>query len=84
MRVGRCKGCGQEIYWLQTRAGKSMPCDTDPVAYWAKPKAQGKVVLANGEVVSCVFTGNIDKSTGIGYIPHFATCPQADRFRRKK
>lgn len=83
MKNGRCKGCGQEVFWIRTSGSKTMPCDPDPVAYWEKAKAKGKVVLANGQVVSCVFDGDFNKATGIGYISHFATCPKASSFRRK-
>jgi hypothetical protein len=58
-----------------------MPCDPTPVQYWAKPKAAGKVVATNGEVVSCEFEGNQQDATGHGYISHFATCPKARNFK---
>lgn len=83
MKKGRCRGCGTEIIWIKTASGKSMPCDYDPVMYWQKDKALGKVITPNGEVISCVFDGDMDKATGIGYISHFSTCPQATSFRRK-
>lgn len=77
--MAKCKGCGAEILWI----GK-MPCNPVPVVYWEKPKAKGKVVTRNGMVLSCEFDGDIDKATGAGYIPHWATCPCADRFKRSK
>ncbi len=73
-----CKGGGAKIIWI----GK-MPCDPRPVTYWAKPKAPGKVVTPNGELISCVFEGDLQKATGVGYVSHWATCPQAGKFRRK-
>lgn len=83
MKRGNCRGCGADIVWIQTTAGKSMPCDPEPVIYWAKKGASGKVVTPNGEVISCVFEGDINKATGIGYISHFSTCPEAGSFRNK-
>lgn len=80
----KCRGCGESIVWIKTPAGKSMPCDSTPVTYWAKPKAAGKVVTPNGEVVSCEFEGDLHTATGIGYISHFSTCPQATKFKRGK
>lgn len=77
--MAKCKGCGAEIIWI----GK-MPCDPERVTYWAKPKAPGKVVTPNGEVISCVFEGDLQQATGVGYVSHWATCPQAGKFRRKK
>ncbi|MCF8017819.1 MAG: hypothetical protein K9L62_00340 [Vallitaleaceae bacterium] len=83
MKRGKCRGCGAEIVWIQTNAGKSMPCDPCPVPYWEKSKAQGKVVTPNGETLSCEFNGDIKNATGYGYISHFSTCPQAARFKKK-
>ena len=77
--MAKCKGCGQDIIWI----GK-MPCDPDPVTYWQKPKAKGKIVTPNGEVISCEFFGDPQSATGIGYVPHWATCPKAGEFRRRK
>ena len=37
-----------------------------------------------GEVLSCDLDVEPDEATGIGYISHFVTCPQAERFRKKK
>ena len=80
--MAKCKGCGAEIIWIKTNTGKSMPCDPAMVTYWEKPKALGKVVTPNGEILSCVFEGELEKATGAGYISHFSTCPKADRFKK--
>ena len=74
-----CKGCGAEILWI----GK-IPCDPEQVTYWEKAKAKGKVVTPNGMVLSCEFSGDPNKATGVGYVSHWSTCPCADQFRRKK
>ena len=39
-----CRGCGAEIVWVKTTAGKSMPCNPGAVPFWARPGAPGKVV----------------------------------------
>ena len=49
-----------------------------------KAKAKGKVVTPNGMVLSCEFSGDPNKATGVGYVSHWSTCPCADQFRRKK
>lgn len=56
-----CKGCGFQIVWVKTKAGKNMPCDPELV----------KVVTEDGDVVT-------------GRVSHFATCPNADDFRKPK
>ena len=76
--MAKCKGCGAPIIWI----GK-MPCDPKQVVYWQRPRAKGKIVTPNGEVISCEFTGEQNAATGIGYIPHWATCPEASQFKRK-
>ncbi len=78
-----CKGCGKPILWIGTPGGKKMPCDPEPITYWQKAKAPGKVVTPNGEVISCEFEGDIQKATGIGHRPHWATCKEARKFRNR-
>lgn len=80
----KCKGCGEEIIFVKTVRGKSIPCNAGAVPYWARKGAKYKVVTPNGEVISCDYSGKIGRETGTGYIPHWATCPVADRFRKKE
>lgn len=82
MTMSKCKGCGAPIIWIATLGRKSIPCDPEPVFYWQKPKAKGRIVTKNGEIISCELKGDTNKATGIGYIPHWATCPEASRFRK--
>ena len=79
----RCRACGQEIRWIRTTEGKSMPCDPQPVRYWRQARARGKVVTPAGEVISCVFVGEPRDATGVGYVPHWATCTRPDIFRER-
>jgi len=60
----KCKGCGQEIKWVEMATGKKMPLDH-------KPLQMVQVKDGIGEVIPV-------------YMPHFATCPNAKEFRRKK
>ena len=82
--MAKCRGCGAEIRWIETSAGKRMPCDPELTPYWEKPGAAGKVVTPNGEVISCEFSGEASKVTGLGYVPHWGTCPAAGRFKKGK
>ena len=85
MRAGTCKSCGAAIVWIPTPGGKAMPCDAAPAYYIAKPKSGSKrIVTPNGEVLACEYTEDPHRATGTGFIPHWATCPQADRHRRRK
>lgn len=83
MRRGKCRGCGANIVWISTPGGKSMPCDAEPVLYRERAGAPGKVVTPNGEVLSCELNVASDEATGAGYVPHWATCPEAGKFRRR-
>ena len=80
--MATCRGCGQPIIWIKTTAGKPMPCDPIPLPYWARDKAKEKVVTKAGEVISCDLSGEVGTNTGLGYVPHWATCPERDRFKR--
>ncbi len=79
----KCRKCGKEIIFIKTSAGKSMPCDAEQVMYWADKKGKQRVVTPNGEVVACRLDGDSQEATGIGYIPHWGTCPNAKDFKRK-
>lgn len=78
----RCKACGARVVWIRTRSGKRMPCDADTIVYWENPKGSKKVVTPDGDVVSADLKGKPENATGVGYVSHFASCPEADRFRR--
>ena len=82
MKRGKCHGCGAEVLWIETPAGKNMPCNPKPVPYWVRPKAPGKIVTQHGQVISCDLEGDSQTITGLGYIAHWATCPAAKKFKR--
>ena len=81
MNKATCRGCGAPIVWIKTPAGKAIPCDPAPVYYKATPNGKDKVVTNRGEVVSCEIVPGAD-ATDAGYRPHWATCPQAGRFKK--
>lgn len=81
--MSKCRSCGAEIVWIRMDSGKKMPCDAAPVTYWAKMGGTEKIVTPNGEVVSCELQGELANATGVGYISHFSTCPNADKHRRR-
>lgn len=80
-----CKKCLADIIWIRTAAGKPIPCNSAPVYYIEKPKSgKKKIVTPNGQVISCEYTNDSNKATGVGYIPHWSTCPYADMFRKSQ
>ena len=79
--MAKCKGCGAEIMWIRTKgAQKAMPVDCPGRYYYRSGAGSQTFVTADGEVMRGNLTGNED---GImGYRSHFATCPQAGKWRR--
>ena len=82
MNQGICRGCGAPIIWVTTAAGKTMPCDPQLLRYRENPNGKDMVVVDGKGVVRCDldFEG---LPTGMARISHFATCPQAGRFRKR-
>ena len=80
--MAKCKACGKEILFIKTFKGKSLPVDPDRVPY-KLGSGGGTVVTPNGEVIRGVGEPfGPEPADGLGYIPHWATCPRADEFRR--
>lgn len=84
MRTSKCRGCGAEIIWIGTLGGKSMPCDADPVYYKEHSKGSERIVTPNGVTISCEIIDDPQNATGVGYVPHWSTCPNAQDFKRGK
>lgn len=81
---GKCRSCGQQVIWIKTVAGKNMPCNPTLVTYKDQQGGKEKIVAPNGEVHSAeIVESGTPSATGIGYISHFATCPNAARHRKK-
>ena len=84
IRAGACRGCGAALVWIPTPGGKSMPCDAEQMLYRTRAGAKGKIVTPNGQVLSADIGVQPEQATGVGYVPHWATCPEAGKFRRTR
>jgi hypothetical protein len=86
-QISRCRSCDQPVHWTKTQArdgkpAKAMPVDADDNG--------DPLVVTNGNLVP---TGTVEPNgapvvryvpTGTGrYRSHFASCAQADNWRRK-
>jgi hypothetical protein len=83
---GTCRSCGAPILWVKTEAGKAIPLDPDPIE-------GGNIIISvqgRGVEVAHVET-EIEKRARLAcpipagrtaFISHFATCPQAKKWRR--
>ena len=71
MKAQKCRSCKAKIIWVPTAAGKLMPLDLERTP-------DGNVAIEGGRAV--VMSGPVPGGTGRK--SHFATCPQADQWRR--
>ena len=76
-----CKKCGKAIVWLKTPAGKWTPADAGPLGYRVDPDGPNLLLDDRGRAIRCQLTE--DHPDGYGRRSHFATCPEADSFRRR-
>ena len=60
-----------------------MPCDADPVIYRYNAKGRTKLVTQNGCVIPCDIVQDPAEAEGLGYVPHWSTCDNPNKFRRK-
>lgn len=79
--MSECSSCGAQIIWAVSEEGKPMPVDQ------AVPR-QGNLLLfrRNGKVVAAVACPALREKhpEGPWRISHFATCPDAKKFRKAK
>lgn len=80
----RCKFCGEEVTWITACSGDRILCNPNIVMYWANLRGKAKVVTQDGEVVCADLDGDLGKSTGVGYVQYFSTCPYGRRNRNNK
>lgn len=81
--MAKCKSCGAEIIWIKMRSGKSAPCNPEPIHY------RKFVHDVNNMIVLVTPDGDVtpgevcEDSDLFGYISHFATCPYANKYRKR-
>ena len=84
-----CKGCGRQIDWIRTAAGKSMPIDPEPVfviegdgrdLFYTE---EGEQLRGRPARLDEVTTQEAKLEAAVGFMPHWKTCPNAADFRRR-
>lgn len=83
--MSRCKACGQEIIWINTKAGKAIPCDPGYFRYY-EGGGHDRIVTRDGRVIAgtiIVRPEPKEMTLPKGLKAHFATCPAAEQFRRR-
>lgn len=86
-RTTQCRACGAEIGFIKTKNGKTMPVDAIPL--WVREDPSGvPYVFADGSVSRAVAMEDQGptqpEGVTVAYISHFATCPEADKFRKPR
>ena len=82
-RTTKCRGCGQEIAFIKTEKGKTMPVNPEAM-YFIPGGGPNTYVMMDGKIQRGREPGKTEKDRSwIGYISHFATCPERDRFRKR-
>ena len=81
--VALCKGCGAEIKFIKTPAGKWMPVNIRPVK--VIPDEEGKFyVTSDGRVIKARPAERGEEGSVSAFIPHWATCPKFQNFKKAK
>jgi hypothetical protein len=70
----KCKACGKEIYFLKTSKGNMMPVNAESIS-------QDDRDFINSNLYR---EGDVLFDPKKGHISHFADCPEAKKFRKKK
>ena len=73
----KCRSCGARIIFIKSTKGHFIPCNPTVTRYRKEDGGKEKIVLDTGEVVSCRTDIAPEEMDGVGYVSHFATCPNA-------
>ena len=79
----KCRACGAPIIFLKTAKGKTMPVDEGAVFFKAHPDGKELFILGDGSTMRGNQVSDRAEGDQFGYISHFATCPNADDFRKR-
>ena len=81
--MSECRSCRAPIIWAMTERGKRMPLDADP---YTGPDPAGLFVFRfDGDGRPYVLAVTPEAAAALGdavYRSHFASCPDAKRWRR--
>lgn len=72
-----CRSCGKPIMFLITPKGHKMPVDSEGVEI-TQDDPHRTIILADGTTKKGVQSGEA------GYTPHWQTCNEPVKFRRRK
>lgn len=92
MNPTTCRACGARIVFIRSANGRPIPCNDELVEIVAGGKTHNgplvSVVTDSGMIVrgrrASGFLVVMPSEVVRGRIAHWATCPDADRFRRRR
>ena len=84
MNITSCRACGAPIGFIKTKAGKTVPVDEKSLNFLPDPNGNELFVLVDGSTQRGTLVEEESNSSQIGFISHFATCPEADKFRKPR
>lgn len=82
--MATCRKCGAPIVFIRSANNRKwITCNEGLVEYKAgeSPDYEDHVVTDKGEVIRCTFDFQC-RPDGLARIPHWASCPYAEEFRR--
>ena len=80
-----CQGCKRPIIWSKTRNGKPTPLDPELIYIVPTDEPHEARIIDTSGISHAGKLVNVGNPCAIaGRISHFATCPKAENFRRKK
>jgi hypothetical protein len=86
----RCRSCGARIFWALTAGGKSMPVDADHCPdgnieiECASVRDRDTGLSSDRVMAHVVGVDQFGLFPAVRYKSHFATCPNAEQFRKAK
>lgn len=86
--MANCRSCYAEIIWLDTEKGNKMPVNPEVVKIIVASNGNTTIVTSLGKIIKGfrIDTDQVllfEEVTALGYVSHFATCPNALQHRRK-
>lgn len=79
----KCRSCGAVIDWVELESGKKMPVDAQPRPTWCPLPGELVIVKVYGKPAFVVTVPTDEPLVKVG-VSHYATCPDADEWRKKK
>lgn len=76
-----CRSCAVPIIWAVTPAGRPVPVDSEPVSYRGNIRLDSQ---PDGLPLACIIPAMYCFGRHDLRLAHFVTCPEADKWRRRR